>query len=77
MAFDFDAFRRNDLSNGAMHGTIDMIAAYRYFIGSFPPAHPKSAPCSTALDFLKMLEEVRPVRSRQVAALALAQALLL
>lgn len=77
MAFDFNAFRRHDERNGELHGTIDMIAAYHHFINSFPPEHPKRVPTAVALDLLKMLEEVRPIRSRQVAALALAQALLL
>ena len=64
MTIDWDEFRCND-------GTLDLNAAFERL---FPTAHHLGANVRQAYAFLDAAQEIHPIRSRQVAAMALAYA---
>lgn len=67
MSFDWENFRRTN-------GTLDLESAFRTF--NMPAFQSRELP-PIVLDFFHMIETAHPLTSRQAAALALAQAMLL
>lgn len=71
IVFDWERFRR------AGDGSLDLRAAYIAYcpVGGHQPEDPIVPPILE--DFFRMLDETHPIKSRQVASLALAQAIIL